>query len=161
FGGIVLLSLNLHDGVIQERLGARGIELDRRLHLLHGGGEISLASFEVRQRHVDIGVAGLLGGENVQLLLSFLEEFGGNQHIRDVDTSRVIVGLYFDGAVKFLIPAIDFAESKISQSEMIVSIGKARVHQDRVAVLNGGFAKLVLFEEALAALKIFLLADVR
>ena len=64
------------------------------------------------------------------------------------------------GALQFLIAAIDFPETEIGQGEAIVRVGKARIHLDRVAVLNGGFTELALFEEALATLKIFLLANV-
>src|SRR5215472_7746092 len=94
------------------------------------------------------------------MFLSFLEVFGRDQQVREIEPRLIVVRIQFERTSQLLIGACFLSQTQKSECQMIVRLGKARVHLYGVAVLDRSLAVLCLFEIALAALEILLLAHV-
>src|SRR5437667_2609604 len=76
-------------------LGTVGIEGDAFLHLLYSGSDIILSGVVVSPGLISLWVVGLLVAEHVKMRscgLQVLGLAGNDQHVRDVDTGRIIIG---------------------------------------------------------------------
>src|SRR2546427_5406660 len=94
------------------------------------------------------------------MFLGLLEVASRDQQIGDVNVGLIVLRLKLEGAAQFLVGTGPFLQLEVSLGQLVVSVSKARIHLSGVAELDGCFAILALFEVALSALEVFLLAHI-
>ncbi len=112
-------------------------------------------------RNVNVGIVRLILKQQVELLLRRGKLAPGNQQLGHFQMRSIMVGIDLHGCLKFLEGARPLLEFERRQRHPVVRFRKARVHLDRILVLNGCFAILSLIVIALAAFQVLLLANVR
>ena len=158
---VPLLRAHLEHSQIQIGVGTDGIQLQRLLQVRQRGRGVIHASVVVGPRDVDVGVVGLLIHEQIEMLLGVIELTTEDQQIGHVKVRGILVGLELDGGRQFLIGGRPLLQLHRCQRHLVVGVGETRINLNGVLELNLRFPVLAFVEEALAALQVLLLADVR
>ena len=159
-GSVRLIGPDLQKGEIEIGLPAIRTECHRLLHLLQRDSEILLSGVEIGQRDVNFGIVGLPDDQQISVLLGLLQVATCDQQVGEIDVGLIILGFNFNRTRQLLIRASPLLQLQIGLRQLIVSLGETRVHLDRVAELDSGFAVLFFFEVTLSTFKILLLAHV-
>src|SRR5271165_1420489 len=109
---------------------------------------------------MDFGIVRAFLEEKIRLFLRHLEVAGCNQQLGYLDAGLVTFRLQFNSSDEFLVSRGPLLSFKVALRQLVVGIGVILVDLNRVGVLDRSFTVLAFLEVALAAVKIFLLAQV-
>src|ERR1700744_1663876 len=141
--------------------GSVGFDCESFLNLIESCGSVPLGCGYRREKSEGLGIIGLNCKDRVCLIFCTRRLAASQEQVTEIKASLNVIWLKIDSFAQLHVGRHCRPIFQIDLSELVMCFGKIAINLQCVCELDRGFFKLSFVRIAFAALKIFLLLNIR